>query len=302
MKKILVIKLGALGDFFSSCGTFEKIRTYHPDARVTLLTTLPFKEISAKAPYFDDVWAISKPRSTDLVAWIKILNRFIRERFDAVYDLQRNDRTKIIKSVSSMLVGQKWLGGPKGGQLSLLNKFRVPSQMLDTRDMAAYPTRDLSWLRGKTAADFGLGAKYVLVVPGCSARHLGKRWPADSYVSLIRLLYDAGFEVAMIGTKEDLDVTSYLKKNIAEVTDLSCKTTLADIATLASAACATIGNDTGPIHIAAAAGSPTIVLFSFLSDPAQSAPRYDHVKVFHAENMGDIHVEEVMACFGDIHK
>jgi ADP-heptose:LPS heptosyltransferase len=302
MKKILVIKLGALGDFFSACGTFEKIRAYHPDTKITLLTTLPFKAIATEARYFDEVWAISKPRSTDLVAWIKILKRFITERFDAVYDLQRNDRTKTIKAVSSLLVGQQWLGGPKGGQLSLLNKFTVPAQMLDTRDMAAYPTRDLSWLKGKTAADFGLGPKYVLVVPGCSARHPGKRWPADSYVGLIRLLYDAGFEVAMIGTKEDMDVTSYLKERVAEVMDLSCKTTLADIATLASAACATIGNDTGPIHIAAAAGSPTIVLFSFLSDPAQSAPRYDHVKVFRAENMGDIHVDEVMSCFGDIHK
>ncbi len=56
MSRILVIRLGALGDFVQSFGPFAAIRAHHPDANVTLLTTAPFAELARQAPWFlDDV-------------------------------------------------------------------------------------------------------------------------------------------------------------------------------------------------------------------------------------------------------
>jgi ADP-heptose:LPS heptosyltransferase len=55
-----------------------------------------------------------------------------------------------------------------------------------------------------------------------------------------------------------------------------------------------IGNDTGPVHLIAAAGAPTIVLFSSASSPALSAPR-GHVTVFQAPEVKDIAVDTVLA-------
>ena len=54
--RLLVIKLGALGDFVQAMGPAAAIRAHHPDAEITLLTTAPFAELARAAPYFDRVW------------------------------------------------------------------------------------------------------------------------------------------------------------------------------------------------------------------------------------------------------
>ena len=58
---MLVIKLGALGDFIQSMAAARVIREYHVGARITLLTTEVTKDIAEKAPYFDTVEADGKP-------------------------------------------------------------------------------------------------------------------------------------------------------------------------------------------------------------------------------------------------
>ncbi|SVC64277.1 uncharacterized protein METZ01_LOCUS317131, partial [marine metagenome] len=49
---ILVIKLGALGDFIQACGPFKAIREHHSGAKITLLTTKPFASIAVASNYF----------------------------------------------------------------------------------------------------------------------------------------------------------------------------------------------------------------------------------------------------------
>lgn len=72
-------------------------------------------------------------------------------------------------------------------------------------------------------------------------------------------------------------------------------TELADIAALAGDAAGAIGNDTGPIHMTAAAGCPTVVLFSAASDPALTAPRGTDIEVLQRDNLADLSVESVAA-------
>ena len=49
MTRILVIRLGALGDFVQSFGPFSAIRAHHPEARITLLTTAPFADLARRS-------------------------------------------------------------------------------------------------------------------------------------------------------------------------------------------------------------------------------------------------------------
>jgi hypothetical protein len=53
--RILVIKLSALGDFIQATGPMKAIRTHHPDARITLLTTAPFEAVEALVAEQKDV-------------------------------------------------------------------------------------------------------------------------------------------------------------------------------------------------------------------------------------------------------
>jgi ADP-heptose:LPS heptosyltransferase len=71
------------------------------------------------------------------------------------------------------------------------------------------------------------------------------------------------------------------------------ETSFMDIAELSRAAAAAIGNDTGPMHIAAVTGCPSVVLFSKESDPSITAPRGDDVQVLRREKLGDLPVSEV---------
>ncbi|MFT9380899.1 glycosyltransferase family 9 protein, partial [Gluconobacter sp.] len=61
MSRILVIKLGALGDFVQAFGAFASIRAAFPHDSITLLTTPPFVELAKAAPWFDDVTTDRRP-------------------------------------------------------------------------------------------------------------------------------------------------------------------------------------------------------------------------------------------------
>ena len=66
---ILVIKLGALGDFIQALGPMAAIRRHHRDARLSLLTTLPFARLAGMSGYFDRVETDDRPRWNQPAGW-----------------------------------------------------------------------------------------------------------------------------------------------------------------------------------------------------------------------------------------
>ena len=67
-QRILVIKLSALGDFVQATGPMKAIRTAHPGARITLLTTAPYVAMGQATGWFDEVWSDGRPDWSDLPA------------------------------------------------------------------------------------------------------------------------------------------------------------------------------------------------------------------------------------------
>jgi len=91
-QRILVIKLGALGDFAHAFRAFAAIRVHHVTDHITLLTTAPFRDVAEIAPWFDAVQI--DPRAP----WwnFSTISRTVRMVgcFDFVYDLQNSRRTR----------------------------------------------------------------------------------------------------------------------------------------------------------------------------------------------------------------
>ena len=56
-RPVLVIKLGALGDFVQALGPFNAIRKHHASRQIVLLTTPPFVSLAEASGYFDDIHA-----------------------------------------------------------------------------------------------------------------------------------------------------------------------------------------------------------------------------------------------------
>ena len=86
VKKVLVIKLSALGDFVLALAAMKKIREAHKRAHITLLTTPPFEALAKASPYFNAVETGGRPQGPG--EWMALRRALKQARFDRVYDLQ----------------------------------------------------------------------------------------------------------------------------------------------------------------------------------------------------------------------
>ena len=123
--------------------------------------------------------------------------------------------------------------------------------------ITAFPPADLSWCRGDIAR-FGLPADFALLVPGSSPDRPAKRWPAQRYQALAEHLSGRGIKSVVIGAAPEKPLAAEIPAAI----DLIGQTSFGDLADLARVARFAVGNDTGPMHLIAAAGCPSITLFS----------------------------------------
>ena len=298
-KRILVIKLGALGDIVLALGPFAAIRRDHPDAHITLLTTPPYAEFLAACPYFDEIRAEQRAPLWNPVAWLA-LSRSLREGgFDRVYDLQTSDRS----GWSFRLMGPgrrpEWSGIAPGcshphtnPNRDCMHSIERQIEQLAIAGIDNVPEADLSWMAADIAR-FGLAERTALLVPGGAPHRPAKRWPVDRYAELATRLVTQGVEPVIVGAAAEADIAQEILTACPIARDLTAQTTIEDIAMLARNANIAIGNDTGPMHLIAAAGCPSVVLFSGASDPALTAPRGAEVTVLRAMDLATLSVESV---------
>jgi ADP-heptose:LPS heptosyltransferase len=278
-ERILVIKLSALGDIVLAMGPFAAIRAAHPDAHITLLTTKPYVDLVKSSGYFDAIATDRRPRLMQ-VGEVLALRRFLRGgEFDRVYDLQTSDRSNFYYKLMGPGKRPEWSGIAKGCSHPHDNPDRDLMHTIDRQidqlrsvgidhvplPQIAPPEIDLE--------RFGIRNPYVLICAGGAAHRPAKRWPAERFGLLAKMLADYRLTPVLIGTNAEADVLRTIERMCPRARNLMGKTGFLDIAGLASHASLAIGNDTGPMHIAAAAGAPCIVLFSADSDPKLCAPR-----------------------------
>ena len=277
--RILVIKLGALGDFVQALGPAAAIRRHHAGAPITLLTTPLFAGLARTAPYFDEVWVDERPPLWRPGAWLGLRRRLRAGRFDRVYDLQTSDRSAFYFRLLGPGVRPEWSRIAPGCSPPHANPDRDSMHTMDRQaeqlamaGIGEVPPPSLDWLDGDVTR-FGLAPPYVLLVPGGSAHRPGKRWPAGHYGALATALTSRGYGIAILGGREDEPLAAAIRGACPDARDLTSATDLGDIPALARGAAGAVGNDTGPMHLIAAVGCAALVLFSADSDPALCAPR-----------------------------
>jgi ADP-heptose:LPS heptosyltransferase len=274
--RILVIRLGALGDFVLSLGPLAAIRHAHPGAHITLLTTAPFARLARACPYCDEVWIDDRPPWWQPWRAAGLKRRLRRARFQRVYDLQTSRRTA---RYWRALGRPEWSGHVAGASHPHVDPRRNHMHTADRqREQLALagihevPPADLSWVEADIRR-FGVDEPYALLVPGGSAHRPKKRWPAEKYAALARLFMRLGITPVLLGGPAEAEVLAEIARHVPEGINLCGKTGFEEIAVLARGALGAVGNDTGPMHLAAAAGCPCLVLFSSESNPDLCAPR-----------------------------
>lgn len=301
-QRILVIKLSALGDIVVSLGALQAIRAHHRDARITLLTTRPYVWLAEASGLFDEIWTDERPAWWRIGHWRAFQRRLRAAGFARVYDLQRSERT----GWYFRLLGRDkldWVGIVPGcshrytdppGPLHITERH---ARMLALAGIAEVPPPDLSFLTADVAR-FGIEAPYALLVPGSSAHMRLKRWPAARYGELARDLAARGLAPVLICGPDERAAAREIAAACPEVHDI--ETNLRDAAALARGATLAVGNDTGPMHLIAAAGCPSLVLFPGGIDPVKTAPRGKRVITLQEDSLADLPLARVLAALEEL--
>lgn len=297
---ILVIKLGALGDFIQALGPMAAIRRAHPSAHITLLTTKPFAEFARRCGYFDEIWLDQKPSALNLAGWLALRKKLHGGGFARVYDLQNNDRTALYLRLFGKSNRPEWVGAARGASHRNASPDRSKGHAIDGHiqtlalvGITDIAIDDLRWIE-EDLSSFNLPPVYVLLVPGCSPQHPHKRWPLENYASIAAALSQEKISPVLLGTAAESDVTGKIKSLCPTAIDLTGKTTLFQIVAMAGKAVGAIGNDTGPIHLIAATGCPTLALFSGTSNKIKHAPQGKNVAILQKESLTDLDAKSVI--------
>ncbi len=297
-RRILVIRLGALGDFVLSFGPFAAIRQHHQAAEITLLTTAAFADLARRAPWFDRVQIDARPPWWRPGAVLTLARRL--RGFDMVYDLQTSRRS----AWYHVLAGRPaWSGIAPGSSASHANPARDAMHTLERQaeqlamaGIPGVPWPDLSWLASSDAPT--VPRLFALVVPGAAAHRPEKRWPIERFAELAGRLHAGGLIPVVAGTQAETPLAAAIRDVCPPAIDLTGRTGLAGLAALAARAAVAVGNDTGPMHLAAAMGCPCVVLFGPASDPALTAPRgpgRSWPTVLRVAELADLPVDRVAA-------
>lgn len=304
-QNILILKLGAFGDVVMSDGAFRDIRRHHPGARITVLTTAPYRKIMEACPHIDAV--MIDPRAPRWKFWHlnRLKAQLISTPFDRVYDLQDNARTALY--FRWMRHVPAWSGTQTGAshRHAEPNPKSIPAldRMAGQLAAAGVETHhschpDLIWMGdGLEEATLTLLARnrlergFVLLIPGASRRHPQKRWPY--YAELADWLVHQGHQVVTAPGPDELDLCSTLRATM--LLDDGKPLNFFQLAALIPHAGFIIGNDTGPTHLAAhIANTKGLALFGDHT-PARLTCVDRRFDVLETKNLADLTLDTVTA-------
>ena len=300
LKNILIIKLGALGDFVQALGPMKAIRDHHNDVRVDLLTTAPYVELAEASGLFDRVMAHPRMKWFHLGTVLGLRRDLIDGVYTRVYDLQTSDRSSFYFRLFPGTHHPEWSGIARGCSHPHANpdrdRMHTIERQADQLAMAgipAVPAPDLSFA-ATDLTRFNLTEPFALIVPGGAPHRPAKRWPAGHFAALASNLVERGLLPVILGGPDERALHDEILTSAPAARSLCGETSLLDLASLARRCALAVGNDTGPMHVAAIAGAATVVLYSKASDPALCAQRGAQVTILREPWLNDLSVDDVL--------
>lgn len=313
--RILVIVFGQLGDVVLSLPALQAIRDRFPAARITVAVGKACADILAMVPVADETLVVDRVALRDgprLWALRQILAhvRDVRaRRFDLVIDLHSLSETNLLGFVSG--APARLFAHRKNRSLEWLGTIRAPREdrakhLSDRYADVVHPlgvAGDLPRPRlaprpqdrvtiERRWATLGLRRRTIGLFPG--AGHASRRWPLERFAAVATALAQDGVHdvVVFLGPEElelPAQVAAWCPAGTVIIDGLSIPELVAAVARLD----VLIGNDTGPMHIAAATGTPVVIVLD-ASAPRQFLPVGSHVRLVSPSALGDITVDPVL--------
>ena len=280
MKKILIIKHGALGDVILSMYPIFTIWKHFKDHEITVLTESKYQELFKCLPFIKNIKIDNRPKFYYFSSYIKTLTWFYKSDFEWVFDLQTSKRTNLYFLIFSLFKNFNWSGIAKNcshPHLSLNRKklHTIERQKEQLRAAGVSKMFKPNWNYFKSRnCKFHIEKSYAILVPGGSRHRKNKRWDFKNFLEIIKFLEKKNIVSVLVGGGDEKDIFQN-KQKYTSVVNLIGKTNYSDLAYLASHAKLILGNDTGPMHLLVACSNDKmfkIVLFGGASDPTLCAP------------------------------
>ena len=286
IQRIIVRGTNWVGDAMMTLPALRELRRLFPDAHITLATRSWAKGLFVGAEFVDEL-QINDGRG--LRSFFQQVRAWRRGRFDLAILLTNSFQSALVAALAGITVR---IGYAADGRARLLTNAIEQPEWRSIRHEIFYYLRiiaELEWLftRQQTFLDVQPDASLevsdvrkdearsrlqrqgvhedrpvIALCPG-SINSRAKRWPAENYAVLADRCVDTlGAQILLIGSKEELDVSRQVADRMHnKPIMLTGQTDIAEVVAVLSVADLLVTNDTGPAHISAALGRPTLVIF-----------------------------------------
>jgi len=286
---ILIVRLGALGDIIHAVPAAAALRHAFPDARIDWLVDAKHRAMIDLVSVVDRAVVLERP---SIAEWIDVTRRMRSAGYNVAIDFQGLMKSAVLARVSGAprVIGFSiWhlrektarpfyseIGRPANGpaaasehvihkNLSLLTAVGVNDGQVRF-PLAEVESRALTEVR----AALGGERPFVLINPG--AAWPNKRWPPERYGEIAAFLQDIrGLPSLVLWGPGEEGLAGAVVETSGGAARVAPPTTLADLLALCRAASLMVSGDTGPLHMAGAAGTPTVSLFG-PTDPHRNGP------------------------------
>ena len=280
-RRIAVFRALVLGDLLCAVPAWRALKAACPEARITLVGLPWARELAQRLSCIDRFVAFPghpalPEMPCDLPALPAFLSRMQQERFDLV--MQMHGSGGVVNPLVVCFGAQRTAGFFLPGQYCPDPETFIPwpargheiERLLSLTDALGVPRRGLVLEFPLTDADRqalvrvwpgSAQARYVCVHAGAQLR--SRRWPVQRFARVADALAGQGYTVVLTGTVAERPLVRELHAAMQRpAVDLSGRTSLFELGALVEGADLVVCNDTGISHVAAALGTPSVVISS----------------------------------------
>jgi len=287
--RLLVIKIGALGDAVLVVPSLKAIKKRFPASHITVLSGPQAQEVFRRCPTVDELIVCDlQGKHRGIKGLWKLGKDLLRRRFDVVVDLQNNKKSHLLGYLS---YAARRFGYDNGKWGFFLNRKAVDArdpmdpvchqfQLLKLLDISyreetleLWPSdEDRVFAERLLGEGEAKGRPVVGLNIGASPRWRTKRWPVDHFVELCDRLEERGCAVVLTGSRADASrAQKILKRTKARPLCVVARTSFLQLAAMIGSMSVFVTGDSAPMHAAAAMKTPFVALFG-PTDPRRHVP------------------------------
>lgn len=309
VQRILCVRLDNMGDVLMSTPAIRALKQASPQRQITLLASRSGAALAPFIPDIDDVTAYDAPwvknEAAELAADHALLDALRQQKFDAAVIFTVYSQSPLPAALMCRLAGiPRVLAHCRENPYHLISEWRretEPSQnvrhevqrqldlvasvgAVNPHPVMVFRTRreDRETLHQKLAARGVVPGQAGMVVH-CGASAPSRRYPAENFADALKLIGARAGTVLLTGDASERSIVQSVAQRCgdhAPMVDLTAELTLGEMACLLEESRLLLSNNTGPVHMAAAVGTPVVDLYA-LTNPQHTPWMVPQRVLFH---------------------